>query len=115
MLEKLPFCFLSALSSAATLLVQQPAMASYRQVPFLSRAANAAVSCVRYLGKTFWPRDLAVFYPLPIRWPAWAIVGSLLLLSAISALVLRGGRKRPYLPVGWFWFIGLLVPVLGFV
>ena len=114
-LEKLPFLLLSTLSSAVTLRVQQPAMASYRQIPFLSRAANAVVSCVRYLGKTFWPRDLAVFYPLPVRWPAGAIVGSFLLLTAITALVLWGGRKRPYLPVGWFWFIGLLVPVLGLV
>jgi protein O-mannosyl-transferase len=115
LLEKAPFLLLSALSSVVTLLVQQPAMTSYRHLPFWARPANAMVACVRYLGKTFWPQDLAVFYPYPLRWPAWEVVGSVLLVATLSAWALWGWRKRPYLLVGWFWFLGSLVPVLGLV
>jgi tetratricopeptide (TPR) repeat protein len=115
LLEKLPFLSLSALASLVTLFVQQPAMGSYRHLPVGARAANAVVSCARYLGKAFWPQDLAVFYPHPVWWPAWVVTGAALLLTTISAFVLWQRRKRPYLPVGWFWFLGLLVPVLGLV
>jgi branched-subunit amino acid transport protein AzlD len=115
LLEKAPFLILSVLSIIATLHVQQAAMSFYRQLPFPLRAGNAVISCARYLGKTLWPEDLAVFYPLPAHWPAWAVVGSALLVTAISVLALVLSRKRPYLPVGWFWFLGLLVPVLGLV
>ena len=115
LLEKAPFLILSILSIFATLHVQQAAMSFYRQLPFPLRAANAVISCARYLGKTLWPEALAVFYPLPAHWPAWAVVGSALLVAAISVLALVLSRKRPYLPVGWFWFLGLLVPVLGLV
>ena len=90
-------------------------MAYYRQLSFPARTANAVVSCARYLGKTFWPQDLAVFYPHPAHWPALAVAGAALLLGMISLLALWGARRRPYLLVGWFWFLGLLVPVLGLV
>jgi protein O-mannosyl-transferase len=113
--EKAPFLLLSALSSIATLLVQQAAMSYYRHLAFPSRVANAVISCARYLGKTFWPQDLAVFYPHPVRWSALAVAGAVLLVTLISGLVLWGWRKRPYLVVGWFWFLGMLVPVLGLV
>jgi len=115
LLEMAPFLILSILSILATLHVQQAAMSFYRQLPFPLRAANAVISCVRYLGKTLWPEDLAIFYPLPAHWPAWAVLGSALLVTTLSMLALVGSRKRPYLPVGWFWFLGLLVPVLGLV
>ena len=90
-------------------------MAYYRQLSFPARAANAVVSCARYLGKTFWPHDLAVFYPHPAHWPALAVAGAALLLGTISFLALGSARRHPYLLVGWFWFLGLLVPVLGLV
>ncbi len=115
LLEKAPFLLFSILASVATMFVQQAAMSYYRQLPWSLRIANAAVSYVRYLGNTLWPRGLAVFYPHPSHWPAWMVVGSVLLLTIVSALVLWGARQRPYLPVGWFWFLGLLVPVLGLV
>jgi hypothetical protein len=115
LLEKAPFLILSVLSSMATLFVQQAAMSYYRQLPFPLRAANAVISCVRHLGKTFWPQDLAVFYPHPAHWPALAVMGSALLVMLISGLAVWGWRQRPYLLVGWFWHLGLLVPVLGLV
>ena len=115
LLEKVPFLVLAALSGLATLLVQQAAMTYYRQLPLGFRVANAAISYARYLGKTFWPVDLAVFYPHPVRWSALAVTGSVLLVILISALAWWGSRRRPYLLAGWLWFLGLLVPVLGVV
>lgn len=84
--------------------------------PLGLRTANALVSYVRYLEKTFWPFDLAVFYPYPKSGiaPA-AVLGSILLLSAVTVFVLRYGKKYPHLPVGWFWFLGTLVPVIGLI
>jgi len=113
--EKLPFLLLAALSSLVTLTVQHEAMSYARQLSFLARAANAAVSCARYLGKTFWPQDLAVFYPHPAQWPVLAVAGSALLLAVLSGLALWRSRQSPWVLVGWFWFLGLLVPVLGLV
>jgi len=115
LMEKLPFFLLSALSSLVTLSVQQEAMSYARQLSFLTRAANAAISCARYLGKTLWPQDLAVFYPHPAQWPVLAVAGSALLLAVVSSLALWRSRQSPYVLVGWFWFLGLLVPVLGLV
>lgn len=113
--DKLPFFALSALACAVTLHVQQAAMRYYQHLPFASRAANAIVACVRYLAKTFWPHDLAIFYPHPVEWPAGYVVAAVFLLALISILVLLNLRQRPYLGVGWFWFCGALVPVLGLV
>jgi len=79
------------------------------------RFGNAAVAYARYLGKAFWPDRLAVLYPhLGRLLPTWEIVASTLLLIALTVLVLRCGRRR-YLLVGWLWFLGTLVPVIGLV
>jgi tetratricopeptide (TPR) repeat protein len=113
--EKLPFFLLSALSSIVTCLAQHGAMSYYRGLPFSLRAANAIVSSARYLGKALWPRHLAVFYSHPERWLVWQTVGAAILLAVLTALALWCLRRRPYLAVGWFWFLGMLVPVLGLV
>jgi Flp pilus assembly protein TadD len=115
LLEKLPFFILSFSSSAVTLQVQTPAKLYFENLPFAWRAANAVVSGARYLGKIVWPQDLAVLYPHPGKWPGLAILGSGALLVAITALSVWQARRRPYLLVGWGWFLGMLVPVLGFV
>jgi len=115
LLEKLPFFLLSALSSLTTCIVQHGAMSFYRGLPFSLRAANALVSCVRYLGKTFWPRYLAVFYPHPEHYSLWETTGAAVLLALLTGLALSCWRRRPYVAVGWFWFLGMLVPVLGLV
>ena len=69
----------------------------------------------RYLEKAFWPADLAIVYPYVYHWPAPAIAGSVLLLAIVSVLALVLLRRRPWLAAGWFWFLGTLVPVIGFV
>jgi tetratricopeptide (TPR) repeat protein len=80
------------------------------------------MSYVRYLGHTIWPTKLAVIYPHPAvyyatttRWPDWLVVLAALVLVTISILCLRSLRTRPYLAVGWFWYLGTLVPVLGLI
>jgi tetratricopeptide (TPR) repeat protein len=79
------------------------------------RFGNAVVAYVRYIGKAFWPSRLAALYPHPGRLlPTWEIVASAALLIAVTALVLRW-RDRRYLPAGWFWFLGTMVPVIGLV
>jgi tetratricopeptide (TPR) repeat protein len=116
-LEKVPFFLLSAASSVITFVVQRKggAVSSLTTLSLGARAANAVVSYARYLGKTFWPVNLSVLYPHPGHWPAWRVSASAVLLLAICAGVLVLGRKRPYLAVGWFWFLGTLAPVIGLV
>src|SRR4029450_11747995 len=82
----------------------------------------AIASCLRYLGKIVWPTDLAIFYPHPdttyptsTQWPLWQIAATALLLALVSVLVIRLRKTKPYLAVGWFWFVGMLVPVIGLV
>ena len=80
------------------------------------RLANAAVGYVRYLGKTFWPASFSVFYPHPgAALPMWQSVGAFLLLIMITVVILLRLRQSPWLAVGWLWFIGTLVPVIGLV
>ncbi len=118
LIEKIPFFALTVASSAITFMVQRAsgAVVSLGHAPFENRLANALVSYLRYLGKTFWPVDLAAFYPYRVYgWSDWQVWGALFLLGAVSVLLVLMARRRPYLPVGWFWFLGMLVPVIGFV
>ncbi|MFH1148522.1 MAG: tetratricopeptide repeat protein [Pseudomonadota bacterium] len=115
--EKAPLFALSLVSSAVTILVQQhgQAVTSLQLIPFHLRVANALLSYVRYIGKAVWPCDLAVFYPFSLSMSAWQVVGSGLLLLGISALAFRSARRYPYFVVGWLWYIGALLPVIGIV
>jgi len=115
LLEKVPLLCLSAGSAVVTILAQSAGHA-VRGASERVRFGNAAVAYVRYLGKAFWPTRLAVVYPHQGRFlPNWEIVASVLLLLAITAVVLRWGGSRRYLVVGWFWFLGTLVPVIGII
>ena len=115
MLEKLPFFICSLLSCIITLYGQSAfgAMADLHRYPFLLRVENALVSYLSYVTKSFWPRDLAVFYPFPSSIPLWQVIGSSFILAAVTAAVLLVGRRRPYLLVGWSWFLVTLLPVIG--
>jgi len=115
--EKLPFFALAIASSIITLLAHQALgmVDSVSRLPWDARLENTLLSYVRYLGKTFWPSRLAVFYPYPTAWPLWQVVSCALLLLAISGLVLGTARSRPWLFVGWFWFLGVLVPFIGLI
>ncbi len=115
-LEKLPLLALSAASAVITVKAQQAggAIASFR-IPLDIRLANAALSYVRYLVKAFWPSRLAVFYPHPLRYAVgWQALAAFLLLLVITVRVVQARRHR-YLLVGWFWFLGTLVPMIGLV
>ncbi|HEV2320537.1 MAG TPA: tetratricopeptide repeat protein [Verrucomicrobiae bacterium] len=113
--EKIPFFVLVAASCAVTLSVQHNAMWSSASLPFPFRIANTVMSYVRYLSKIFLPTNLALIYPYPHSWPQASVVisaGVLCLLTAVSVLQ---AKRSPYLAVGWFWFLGTLVPVIGLV
>jgi protein O-mannosyl-transferase len=116
-LEKLPFLALSALSCGVTLLAQTKgeAVASFEMLPFGRRMAHAIAAYLDYLQQTFWPSHLAVFYPLPAEMSAARTIGAAALLAAITAAALFLARRRPWAPVGWFWYLGVLVPVIGLV
>ncbi|MGD0206067.1 MAG: tetratricopeptide repeat protein [Verrucomicrobiota bacterium] len=120
-LEKWPFFLLAAVSCVVTFLVQSQrsgdAVASLELVPLHYRFCNALVSYGLYLLKMVWPVGLAVFYPLPdhLTWLLMAATASAVVLVIISSFVWRAGRAHAYLPVGWLWFLGTLVPVIGLV
>ncbi len=116
-LEKIPFLLLSAVASVITFMVQQKAgaMILMASIPISLRLTNAGVSYGRYLLKTFCPMDLAPFYPYPAGWPFETVIAAVLLLMVATIAALRLRRDRPYLLVGWLWFLGMLVPVIGIV
>jgi tetratricopeptide (TPR) repeat protein len=115
--EKLPLFLLAIVSSVITFWAQKKggAVGSMELYPLTSRVANALVSYVKYIGKTIWPVDLAAFYPHPGSLPAWQVVGAGVLLVLITVAALRSLRQRPWFVVGWLWFVGTLVPVIGLV
>jgi tetratricopeptide (TPR) repeat protein len=83
--------------------------------PLGARAANAVIAYAGYIGKMFWPTNLTIFYPLSDSFPFWQVAGVAALLLGVSVIVLIQIQRRPYLAVGWFWYIGTLVPVIGLV
>ncbi len=116
-LEKVPFILLAMASSVITMVAQRAGglVVSSGGVALLGRAENALVSYCRYLAKLFWPANLAVFYPLPNHWPGATVIAAVAVLLVVSGLVIWFWRRAPYLTVGWGWFIGTLVPVIGLV
>ena len=114
LLEKIPLLFLSAGSAWITLIAQRPAKRTLAELPFGIRIENAVVSYGLYLWKMLWPARLS-FYPHSVAaLPAWQWILSALVLTSVTVLVVIFRRKR-YLPVGWFWFLGTLIPVIGLV
>ena len=115
-IEKLPLFALALLSSCITIYVQKAeALHTLEVTPLSFRIGNALVAYPRYLGKTVWPSDLAVLYPLPASVPLLQSLSSAILLLLISYAACALSRRRPYLLVGWFWFLVTLVPVIGIV
>jgi Flp pilus assembly protein TadD len=114
-LEKLPFMALSVGSSLITLAAQKDAMPSIDMVPFQARLFNALLSYTDYIAKMVWPESLSVFYPLQLNIPLWLTTSSAAVFITITGLALRCVRTRPYVFTGWFWYVGMLVPVIGLV
>ncbi len=88
-------------------------MVSMERMPLFTRLANAMMSYVLYIGKTIWPQDMSVFYPYTGAWPLWQVGGAFLLLTGITAAAVYCVKRLPFLTVGWFWYLGTLVPVIG--
>lgn len=113
--EKIPLLALSVAASFATFFVQRSggAVLTFDTVPLTARLGNAFVSYCIYLLQMVWPVRLAVFYPY-VELPLWQQAVAALAVFGVSALVIRQWR-RPYLAVGWFWYLGTLLPVIGLV
>lgn len=116
-LEKLPFLATSAIFCAVAIHAQHRGgyVPSFYAYPLLLRIYNALLAYAGYLAKTVWPLDLAVFYPFPRVTSIWPVIGSTVLLIGISLTTAWQARRRPYLLIGWLWFLGTLVPVIGLV
>jgi tetratricopeptide (TPR) repeat protein len=113
-LEKAPFFALAISGSLATYIVQAGAGA-VAGLPVGERLANAVLAYASYTAKLFWPTDLALIYPHPRHWPAWLALGAMAVLLVWTFLCVYNWRKRPFLAVGWFWFLGTLVPTVGLI
>jgi tetratricopeptide (TPR) repeat protein len=115
--EKTPFIFLTIVSSIVTLWAQNKSGAfdAIGNLSFLKRIVNAIISYVYYLEKTFSPVDLAVFYPYEYSFPLWQVLVSGFILIGITIIVIYALKKMPFLFVGWFWYLGTLIPVIGLV
>jgi tetratricopeptide (TPR) repeat protein len=116
-LEKWPFLALSSVSCVVTLIAQEKggAVITLEHLSMPQRVANAFISYARYLGNTFYPTDLATPYPYPGHWPLWQVGLAMLLFACLCIIALRLGRKFPFVPTGWFWFVGMLIPVIGLI
>lgn len=115
-MEKVPFFALSLFFGGLTIFAQARAgsVANIDNLPLADRLGNAALSYVLYLGKIFWPARLAVLYPY-VTLQLAEVGAALAVLAIVSMAVIRRRSKRPYLSVGWFWYLGTLVPVIGLV
>jgi tetratricopeptide (TPR) repeat protein len=113
--EKLPFFLLTAAASALTLATQDRALSALANLSIGARLANASTAYATYLEQTLWPTGLAILYPLPRLIDLGAALPGALLLLLVSLLAVARLRTAPWLAVGWFWFVGMLVPVIGLV
>jgi tetratricopeptide (TPR) repeat protein len=115
-IEKIPLLVLSIGSCVVTFILQERSAGSIAQLPFNWRFQNAIVSYVTYFRQMFWPAKLAVFYPHPENHLAlWQVVLAAAFLVAITLVAFALRRTRPYLIVGWLWYLTMLLPVIGIV
>ena len=114
--EKVPLFFLSGLAAIATLIAQRTTVNYSEALPVSWRIGNALLSYVAYMGQMLWPAKLAVFYPHTAdHLPPWKVALAVLVLGVITALAFVWRKKRPYLLVGWLWYLAALFPVIGFI
>ncbi|HEX8521671.1 MAG TPA: tetratricopeptide repeat protein [Tepidisphaeraceae bacterium] len=115
--QKIPLLLIALAAGAVTFLVQRAggAVASIEKIPITLRLSNAIISYVRYLGKTLWPAKVAVFYPMPTAFPLWEVILALLFLIAMTLVAFTLRRSRPWLMIGWLWYLIMLLPVIGVI
>ena len=115
-IEKIPLFALSAASCAVTIWAQRPTISSLGGLPLSWRVENALISVLIYLKQLVWPTNLALFYPhARSEQNAGLVLSAAGVILALTLLVIFSRKKYPYLLIGWFWFLGMLVPILGFV
>jgi protein O-mannosyl-transferase len=115
-LEKIPLIALSVVSSIVTFLAQRGAIGWTEELPISERISNAFVAYVIYIRQMFWPAGLAVFYPHPEnRLPVWEVSLAVIVLVGITLAAFAFRKRVPYLLTGWWWYLGMLVPVIGLV
>ena len=119
--EKIPFFILSVVFVIIIITLYSPDNPDMRdhpyvkQLPLMSRIANASVAFVTYLGKTVWPYDMAIFYPFPDQIPLWQVLGASLLILVSTVAVIVMIKRLPYLFTGWMWFSITIAPVIGII
>jgi tetratricopeptide (TPR) repeat protein len=113
--EKIPLLILSIASAVATLIAQKQAIGSFEQLPLSARVSQALLSYLIYIRQMFWPTKLAVFYPHSENLLIWQVLLAGAALVAITVLTFLLRKRRPYLVVGWFWYVCMLIPVIGIV
>ena len=113
--EKIPFLILSLVACVLTLRAQEIAIVSTAGLPVSQRFTHALAAYNHYLGAMFIPRHLAVYYPYQIKIPSAAIMCAVIVMGLITVLAIKNIRQRPYILMGWLWYLGTLVPVIGLV
>ena len=113
--EKIPLFVLVALLSVVTFLAQEEAVQSLDNFHLKARIANGLVSYAAYIRKMFWPNDLSIFYPYPQTLQLWLATASGFFLITMTILFVKMGKRRPFILVGWLWYLGTLFPVIGLV
>ena len=115
--EKLPLLIISLISIMVSMgsLATQNAIIPHDAAPLTLRLQNALVSYVKYIGKILWPRDMAIYYPFPEAIPAWQMISAFILILTLTMVIFLLIKNAPYLAMGWFWFLGTLVPVIGII
>ena len=113
--EKLPFFGMAAAAAIVTYMAQKTGggLDSLNPYPISDRIANALISYGIYIWKMIWPQNLAFFYPFPDKLPSWHLIIAILTLGLFTVLAIRSIKDRPYIIVGWLWYLGTLVPVIG--
>ena len=114
-LEKVPLLALAAftINLSSSSVQEYGIVLSMESVSMKLRVFNALVSYIQYLGKMIWPQQLAIYYPFPKTIPLWQASAAFMLLVFISGLVIKALKRAPYLAIGWLWYLGTLVPVIG--
>ena len=115
--EKLPFFGIAAAAAVVSYMAQKygGGLDSLSPYPLSARIANALISYGVYIWKMIWPQNLAFFYPFPGRLPIWQMMAAALALGLVTALAVKSIKDRPYIIVGWLWYLGTLLPVIGLV
>ena len=113
--EKIPLFFLTGLSIVLTIIAQRAEIEFMQSIPALLRVENALVAYCAYIFKMIWPVSLGVLYPHSEYIPLWKISVSAIFLATVSGIAIYTIKKRPYIAVGWFWYLGTMIPVIGIV